>query len=267
MISSPCPLAPEGGGCYVYAMEPAEIRQAFDLAAEHYHFRLPYQAPFFRQLSDDLGLGGKERMLDLCCGTGQVASGLAPFVGVGVGADFSAAMLTSASTAPNLSYHQSSAEAWAEREDMEPFDLLTIGHAVHWLAPSVLGAVLSRQLRSGGKVVILGNQWDAATTWLPALRRVESAYRSFEVADVDGRRKLGDLGYVPVSVCRYRFAVRCDLAYMRRHLTSYARFARRIAEMPERFGDDLSKALGPSLDETGHLHGIAVNWALTYSRA
>jgi SAM-dependent methyltransferase len=248
-------------------MEPAEILQAFDLAAEHYRFRLPYQAAFFRQLSDGLGLSGKERMLDLCCGTGQVASGLAPFVGVGVGADFSAAMLASAAPAPNLSYHQSSVEAWAEREDMEPFDLLTIGHAAHWLSPAALGSVLSRQLRPGGKVVILGNQWDAATPWLPALRRVEAAYRSFEVADVDGRRKLGDLGYVPVSVYRHRFAVRCDLAFMRRHVTSYARFARRIAEMPDRFGDDLAKALAPSLDETGHLNGIALNWALTYSRA
>ncbi|NBV49409.1 MAG: class I SAM-dependent methyltransferase [Verrucomicrobia bacterium] len=248
-------------------MNPADIRHAFDLAAEHYRFRLPYVPAFFRRLSADLGLGGKERVLDLCCGTGQVAFGLAPSVGAVVGVDFSAAMLASAPKAPNLAYHQASAEAWAERADLEPFDLLTIGHAVHWLSPSVLGAVLARQLRPGGKVVILGNQWDAATAWLPALRRVESSYRSFDVADVDGRRKLGDLGFVPVSVCRHRFEARCDLAFMRRHVTSYARFARLIAEAPDRFEDDLTRALGPSLDEKGQLKGVALDWALTYSRA
>ena len=205
-------------------------------------------------------------MLDLCCGSGQVASGLAPSVGASVGVDFSAAMLAAAPQAPNLAYHQSSAEAWADRQDLEPFDLVTIGHAVHWLAPSVLGALLARQLRPGGKVVILGNQWDAGTAWLPALRRLESSYRSFEVADVDGQRKLGDLGFVPVSACRHRFEVSCDLAFMRRHVTSHARFAQKISAAPERFDSDLAQALGPSLDATGRLNGIALNWALTYVR-
>ncbi len=54
---------------------------------------------------------------------------------------------------------------------------------------------------------------------------------------------------------------------MRRHVTSYARFARLIAEAPDRFEDDLTRALGPSLDEKGQLKGVALDWALTYSRA
>jgi SAM-dependent methyltransferase len=245
-------------------MKPADVRQAFDLAAFHYLYRLPYHPAFFRQLGADLGLRGDERVLDLCCGSGQVSAGLAPAVGSVVGVDFSAEMLALAPAGPNLTYHQASVEEWADRQDEAFFDVLTIGHAIHWLAPATLAAIVTRQLRPGGKVIILGNQWDSATAWLPSLRRLETAYQSFEVSDVDGRQKLGGLGFRPISVCRHLFGVRCDLNYLRRHVTSYARFAQKITAAPERFNADLAQALGPSLDGSGHLEGVALNWALTY---
>lgn len=247
-------------------MQPPDIRQAFEMAAEHYAYRLPYRPDFFRQLGQELGLSGRERVLDLCCGSGQVAFGLASAVGSVIGVDFSAAMLALAPTAPNLAYHRASAEEWAAQGDQEAYDVVTIGHAVHWLEPMTLGQILRHQLRPGGKVVILGNQWHGSTSWLPLLRRIESRYQDFDVTDVDGRRKLGALGFAPRTVCRHQFMISCDLAYLRRHVTSYARFARQVAAFPERFNADLVEALGPRLNARGLLEGVALNWALIYTR-
>jgi SAM-dependent methyltransferase len=265
-LGDSCALARLFFGPYGDAMPIPDIRRAFEAAAEHYAYRLPYRPDFFRQLGQELGLSGNERVLDLCCGSGQVAFGLAPAAGSVSGVDFSAAMLASAPTGPNLTYHLASAEEWAAKDVLEPYDVVTIGHAVHWIAPETLGQILSHQLRPGGKVVILGNQWDGATPWLPLLRRLESKYQDFEVSDVDGRLKLGASGFTPRSVCRHRFGINCDLEYLRRHVMSYARFARKISECPESFKVDLSQSLGPRLDSRGLLGGIALNWALIFTR-
>ena len=182
------------------------------------------------------------------------------------GVDFSEEMLRHAPCLPDGRYLCASVERLsASPEEAEgPFDLVTIGHGIHWLDREHLGNILRDRLPAAGKIVILGNQWSDRTAWLPTLRRVEAAFRSFEVHDVDGRMKLGSLGFRQADRCTHLFRASCDLKFMENHLRSYARFSEKIAREPESFGRRLEEAFKPYLRVDGSLEGVALNWALVY---
>jgi SAM-dependent methyltransferase len=241
------------------------IRTAFESAASLYAYRLPYHEHFFAALSTRLALRGTERVLDLCCGSGAVVRGLAPRVGSVIGVDFSAEMLTRAPVFPNVEYRRMSVEEHAANPPGEPFDLMSVGHGIHWIDPRPLSLILERDLPQG-RVIILGNQWAKETPWIGQLRRVEAPFRSFNVTDVGGERKLGGLGFRMVDRMQFKFVVTCDLDFIEKHVTSYVRYTEKILRQPEAFSDQLRQALLPHADATGRLRGVALNWAHVFAR-
>ena len=249
-------------------MEHDPVRKAFNVAASLYKYRLPYHRQFFEQLAGRLSLTGRERVLDLCCGDGQIIAGLTGRVQQAVGVDFSEEMIRRAPALPNVEYHHLSVEAFAASPMAAntKFELLTVGHGIHWIRPGPLARVLEQNLAPHGRVVILGNQWSEETPWLSHLRRVEAPYRSFEVSDVSGRRKLGALGFVQTDRFAHHFKVSCDLRFLMNHVTSYARYAERIMRTPHIFAASLEQALRPHLNAEGKLDGVASNWACVYAK-
>ncbi len=90
------------------------------------------------------GLDATSRVLDLGCGTGQVAVPLAAYAGEVVAVDLEQEMLDELDAPPNVR------KVLALAEDVDAswgrFDLVTIANAFHWMAPWVLGRLPTSQV-------------------------------------------------------------------------------------------------------------------------
>jgi ubiquinone/menaquinone biosynthesis C-methylase UbiE len=120
-------------------------------------YRHPYLDHFFRAVAEAIPLTGKEDLLDLGCGTGEVALGFGPFVASITGVDVEQAMLDEATNkAQNLGHRIKS--VCCKVEDAPPelgrFHLITMGRA-HWFihTPACL-ARLDQWLAPDGRILI-----------------------------------------------------------------------------------------------------------------
>ena len=123
-----------------------------------YRHRLPYDGEILGKL---LGLmtGPHRRVLDVGCGTGEIARAVVGQVDQVDAVDPSAEMLDAARSSPGgehprLRWICSKIEA--ARID-PPYDLVVAGSSLHWIDCGVAMPILSRSLRSGGVMVLMGS--------------------------------------------------------------------------------------------------------------
>jgi SAM-dependent methyltransferase len=142
-------------------------------AAFYARYRPPYPAGFFATVADRVGLRPDHRLIDLGTGPGLLALGFAPHVGSVVGVDPEPAMLAAAKAAAEragraLTLIENTAEALPEA--LGRFDAVTIGRALHWMAPAATAALLGRLLAPGGVLLICSarSAADGRNPWLAA---------------------------------------------------------------------------------------------------
>ena len=126
--------------------------------------RPPYGTTFFATVAARLGLTGRERLLDLGVGPGLLGLGFAPFVAEVVGVDPEPAMLAAArAAAAEGGQSITLVEGRAETLDirMGPFDLVTIGRALHWMERAPTCATLDGVVAPDG-VILVRNPWLAS---------------------------------------------------------------------------------------------------------
>lgn len=154
-------------------------------------FRQPYPPEFFRRLAGALHLDGTQALVDLGCGPAMLAIGFAPFVRSVAGVDPEPAMLADAREAAKqagvpLTLHHSKVEALPA--EIGPFDVATIGRALHWMDPAGTRAALERLLRPRGAVVVCGSfTADGENPWLAAYNAVRDRHKE-AVEAVDYRK-------------------------------------------------------------------------------
>ena len=120
-------------------------------------YRHPYLKRFFPAIAAEIPLTGKEDLLDLGCGAGEVALGFAPFVASLTGLDLEQPMLEEAgrrAKAAGLKMRLVNAKVEDAPEDLGRFHLITMGRA-HWFmhSPASLDR-LERWLTPGGRILI-----------------------------------------------------------------------------------------------------------------
>jgi len=162
---------------------------AHDRIAKYYRFRTPYGASFFEKFARGVGIGPETEVLDLCCGTGAVAAGLAPLCRKVDAVDGAPAMIELAPRIEGIDYHlvDINSPAFAHWANGRTFDLITIGMGVHWLDDAVLDG-LRNHLRPGGTLAILATGFvaDKRNPWFGEymamgygkLETIEQIYRS-----------------------------------------------------------------------------------------
>jgi SAM-dependent methyltransferase len=155
-------------------MAPVELF-AGDVADNYAKYRRGYRPDLIGHLSASFALGPRSRVLDLGCGTGQLAVPLAAEAGAVIGMDPSADMLTLASRAAAIvTWVLGCDEQVPGLESLlgkESLDLVTIGQALHWMDSVPLFGALAR-LRPGGGIAVIANGtpvWVQETTWAAAL--------------------------------------------------------------------------------------------------
>ncbi len=135
--------------------------------------RPPYGPLFFEAVARRLGLSGTERLLDLGTGPGVLALGFAPWVAELVGVDPEPAMLAAArGAAARAGAVLRLIEGRAEDlpDDLGPFDVVTVGRALHWMDPAPTREVLDRLVAPRGFVLICRSSAvsDGRNAWLEA---------------------------------------------------------------------------------------------------
>ncbi|MBV9357572.1 MAG: class I SAM-dependent methyltransferase [Chloroflexi bacterium] len=138
------------------------------LVVEAYPERPPYPGETIDLLAQ-LVLNEPRRVLDVGCGTGELARRLAPRVQHIDAIDASASMLVAAQSAPggdapNLTWIHSRVEDAAL--DTATYGLVTAGESLHWLEWHAVLPDFARALAPGGMVTIIERDWDGP----PALR-------------------------------------------------------------------------------------------------
>jgi ubiquinone/menaquinone biosynthesis C-methylase UbiE len=149
-------------------------------------FRPPYPRPLFDDLVERVRPSGEGRMLDLACGTGQVALPLSGHFAEVIAVDQEVEMveegrrLAADRGLRNLSWRAES----AEELDLPPrsCELVTIGSAFHRLDREAVARRAFGWLRPGGTLAILdaASLWQGGERWV---RAVVDAIARFQPAD------------------------------------------------------------------------------------
>ena len=152
------------------------------LVAEAYPNRPPYPEAAIRRLRELAERasvpGGTERtVLDVGCGTGDVARRLAPLVDRVDAVDFSGAMIAQGQRLPggdhpHLRWMENAVE---EAPLAPPYALVTAGESLHWMAWEVVLPTLRAALAPGGVLALLNRHWDPPPVWA-RLKPIFAAY-------------------------------------------------------------------------------------------
>ena len=153
----------------------------FETTATTYaRHREPYPPAFFAEIAQALKLGGREALVDLGTGPGVLALGFAPYVGRIVGVDPEPAMVAEArrsAAEAKMTFPVIEGRAEDLAADLGPFDLITIGRALHWMDRSATLAAFDRVLAPAGRLLICGSSTvPEANPWRPAFDAVMGSW-------------------------------------------------------------------------------------------
>ncbi len=144
-------------------------------ARDYDSFRLPYPPSLVDDLRSRAGLRGSGRLLDLACGTGQIAFVLSTAFDRVVALDQEPGTVAFAeaksedSGFTNITWQVGTAE---EADVPGPFDMVAIGNAFHRLRRERVAERALSWLRPGGYVALLwgGNPTEGTSDWQEVLR-------------------------------------------------------------------------------------------------
>ncbi len=162
----------------VTVTEPAFRTDLYRGTARAYDdFRLPYPAGLIADLADRTGADGTGRLLDLACGTGQVAFALVGSFAEIWAVDQEPEMIGVArrkaqylAVMSRFRFITGAAEQLTAPDGH--FDLVTIGNAFHRLPRTVVARSVWRWLQPGGFLALLwgGSPHDGDEAWQHALK-------------------------------------------------------------------------------------------------
>jgi SAM-dependent methyltransferase len=208
----------------------------FNAASESYGYRLSYHRTFFEELSKKLNLNRESKILDICCGHGQLSMGLADKIKKSVAIDNSSGMLSGAPQHPSVVYvnHDiNSPPPLPPSLTNEKFDHFLIGRAIHWIKTDSLEHAIAKNLNNRGRIVICGAEWSSNTVWFRNFERARSSYRNgrhanFSDRDYLGVSKLAQIGFSVIDTLDIRYQVNCNLDFLLNHAMSYSSSAKEI---------------------------------------
>ena len=241
-----------------------QIEKSFDAVAESYRYRLSYHRQFFAELSEKLPLTRESKILDICCGNGQLSVGLADKVRKVVAIDNSSGMLFLAPQHPRIAYlNHDINSALPPSLTNEQFDHFLIGRAIRFIRTDSLEDAVAKHLKAGGSIVICGTEWSSNTVWFGEFYKVLTSYGEGGERDFFGASKLAQIGFGLIDRLDIRYKADCDLNFLLNHAMSYSRLAKKIKTDIDNFKKQLADRMRPFLRD-GVLSGEASSWALIY---
>lgn len=183
-MTKPADGADGAGDPRIHPVVPDYPEDAFAGTAEYYaRYRVPYPPALFDTLCRRAGITGAGRLLDLACGTGQVALPLAPRFREVWAVDQEPDMIrvgrraAAAAGIDNVIWQQGRAEEVAAPAG--GFELVTVGNAFHRLHRRLVGRKAIEWLAPGCCFAVLGSNslWTGTADWQPIVRDVVARWR------------------------------------------------------------------------------------------
>ncbi|MDO8953346.1 MAG: class I SAM-dependent methyltransferase [Gammaproteobacteria bacterium] len=147
------------------------------------NFRPAYPLDLVKILNQDKLLDMQGRLLDIGCGTGQLALLLSPYYKEVIAVDPEAEMLEQAQLmakkqgSNNVAWLHSFAEQIPDSIGL--FNLITIGRALHWMDGKVVLPWVQAHLQPKGALAVIGEKmsfWEGQETWKMAAIQVVNRY-------------------------------------------------------------------------------------------
>jgi trans-aconitate methyltransferase len=137
-----------------------EQRFTFDDVASLYNASRPlYPDALFADVAAFAGLGTKDQILEIGCGTGQATESFArqglSVLALDPGAELIAIARERLARFPQLQFQQTTFEAWPG--EPQSFKLIAAAQSFHWVSPELRFAKTAALLAPGGALAVFGN--------------------------------------------------------------------------------------------------------------
>jgi SAM-dependent methyltransferase len=242
-----------------------EIDVDFSAAAPAYAGRIPYFPKFFQAIATTTNLNKESFVLDLACGTGELAVGIARYCGEVLGIDKSVEMLSSARALPaNVRFLQADLNAEAISVPRPP-SLVMIGRAIPYLDRNAVMPFLDSAAGEHGAVLVCAAGICRNVAWLRPYKALCNRYRKRAVAK-------GFYGQEFFAQSRWKRTRQMSVIGKLRwrpeglyyNALSHWSTAQGILADRRRFALDLKRILAPYQDAAGFVTFYATSWAIEY---
>ena len=232
-----------------------------------YTWRFPYFAKFFEQIAIAAELNDKSFVLDLACGTGELAVGIAPYCGEVLGIDKSSEMLSSRGELPaNVRFLK--ADLKSEPISIpRPASLVTIGRAIPYLDRNIVMPFLESAVGEQGRVLVCAAGMANRVPWRSHYRALCARYRKRKAAPgFAGRIFFANSQWKETRTIELRGVFRSRPEGIFRNALSHENLAEGILADQERFLLELKQILAPYQDAAGIITFGGISWAVEYRR-
>ena len=151
---------------------PDLAKDLFQGAVPYYaRYRIPYPETLLAEIRNRARISGQGSLLDLGCGTGEIAIRLAPFFRDVTAVDINPDMLAAGKQKStdlgieNIMWRKQCAEQLTA--DTKAYELVTIGAAFHWMDRESIAKKSREWLLPGQPIVVLGytSIWTGTADW------------------------------------------------------------------------------------------------------
>jgi SAM-dependent methyltransferase len=240
----------------------------FSHVGRSYAWRIPYLPRFFEEVAQEARLDDKSLVLDLACGTGELATGLAPYSGEVLGIDKSQDMLA---VRRNLPANVRFLKADLNVEPISiprPASLVTIGRAIPYLDRNVILPFLDSSTTEDGAVLVCGAGVSVVAPWLRQYRALCARYRkgATEADEFKGRAFFANSQWKETREIRVVGMLRCRPESLLHNALSHSNMKQGILADRERFMRELEQLLAPHRDANGFITYRGTTWGFVYRR-
>ena len=237
--------------------------------APFYSGRTPYLPEFFRVAAQASGLTKTDTVLDLACGTGELAAGIAPYCGTVYAIEKSPEMLARRGRTPaNVFFLHADVDDGGAIAIPERAFLALIGRAVHFFKRERLLTFLDGAMAAHASVLICGGGLTPSNPWLSAFEQLLKGYgrRGLSMDAVTGKDHFRDSAWMGIREIGVHGSVKLGLPELLRYALSYSSIVSAILNDKANFEQELARLMAPYCGPSQQIDASIVSWSIQYSR-
>jgi SAM-dependent methyltransferase len=239
--------------------------------SNYYKWRTPYVPKLFQDVCAELNISKNARLMDLGCGTGEVATHLSKFASKVYAIDGSKEMIAQAKPIDNVEYQV------VDLNNSDPVNIETVQHmffgrCIHWFPESTLRRLSEACMHPNGKIVVCSTQWSPVGDWGEDYLRIKQKFSPFKQSldrklDHSGQSNLGDAGFRPLKKYTAPANLHVNAKFMVNHAmsTSYGENLIHLKNKFSEFEQEVTQHLLKFEQENKIVMGVK-SWAIIYGR-